>query len=123
MGRKSKSGTFEALPQRAAGKSQRRSSKEMQTEACRREAAKDEGKRNEVESTFGTDKRVYRVNNVRAKLPDTADVWMAACFFVKNVMKFLKGFLFVLFEKTLLEVKEKFSAINWELLFSLKTVA
>lgn len=108
---------------RAAGKPPGRPSKEMQTEACRREAAKDEGKRNEVESTFGTDKRVYRVNNVRAKLPDTADVWTAACFFVKNVMKFLKGLLFVLFEKMMLEVKKKFSAINRELLFSLKTVA
>ena len=70
-----------------------------------------------------TNKRVYRVNNVRAKLPDTADVWTAACFFVKNVMKFLKGLLFVLFEKMMLEVKKLFSAINRELLFSLKTVA
>jgi hypothetical protein len=38
-------------------------------------------------------------------------------------MKFLKGLLFVLFEKMMLEVKKKFSAINRELLFSLKTVA
>jgi hypothetical protein len=42
---------------------------------------------------------------------------------VKNVMKFLKGLLFVLFEKMLSEVKKLFSAINRELLFSLKTVA
>jgi len=82
-----------------------------------------QGKRNEAESTFGTDKRIYRVNNVRAKLPDTDEVWTTACFFVKNVIKFLIGLLFVLFEKTLLEVKKIFSAINRELLFSLKTVA
>lgn len=105
---------------RAAGKPLGRPSKEMQTEACRKEAVKDEGKRNEAESTFGAGKRIYRVNNVRAKLPDTAEVWTAACFFVKNVMKFLKGLLFVLFEKRLSKVKKLFSAINRELFFSLR---
>ena len=30
------------------------------------------GERNEVECSFGTGKRVYRANNIRAKLPETA---------------------------------------------------
>lgn len=56
------------------------------------------GERNEVEGTFGTGKRVYRANNIRAKLSDTGESWCAACYFAKNVMKFLKGLLHVLFE-------------------------
>ena len=51
------------------------------------------GERNEVEATFGTSKRVYRANNIRAKLDETADTWIGACFFAKNVMKFLRGLL------------------------------
>ena len=34
--------------------------------------AKAVGERNEVECSFGTGKRVYRANNIRAKLPETA---------------------------------------------------
>ncbi|EJX03954.1 transposase [gut metagenome] len=56
------------------------------------------GERNEVEATFGTAKRVYRANNIRAKLPETAATWIAACFFVKNLKKFLRGLLFLFFE-------------------------
>ena len=55
------------------------------------------GERNEVEATFGTSKRVYRANNIRAKLDETADTWIGACFFAKNVMKFLRGLLRLIF--------------------------
>lgn len=51
------------------------------------------GQRNEIEATFGTSKRVYRANDIRAKLDETADMWIGACFFAKNVMKFLRGLL------------------------------
>ena len=51
------------------------------------------GERNWIEATFGTSKRIYRANNIRAKLNDTADTWIGACFFAKNVMKFLRGLL------------------------------
>ena len=57
------------------------------------------GERNEIEATFGTSKRVYRANNIRAKLDDTADTWIGACFFAKNVMKFLRGLLCLIFAK------------------------
>ena len=57
------------------------------------------GERNEVEAAFGTSKRVYRANNIRAKLDETADTWIGACFFAKNVMKFLGGLLRLIFEK------------------------
>ena len=57
------------------------------------------GERNEVEAIFGTSKRVYRANDIRAKLDDTADTWIGACFFAKNVMKFLRGLLCLIFAK------------------------
>lgn len=57
------------------------------------------GERNEMEGTFGTSKRVYRANNIRAKLDNTADTWIGACFFAKNVMKFLRGLFCLIFEK------------------------
>ena len=55
--------------------------------------------RNEVEAAFGTSKRVYRADNIRAKLPGTAECWTAMCYFVKNLTKFLRGFCCVLTEK------------------------
>lgn len=55
------------------------------------------GERNEIEATFGTSKRIYRANNIRAKLDETADTWIGACFFAKNVMKFLRGLFRLIF--------------------------
>ncbi len=57
------------------------------------------GERNGVEATFGKAKRVYRANNIRAKLKETARTWIAACFFAKNLKKFLMGPLCLLLEK------------------------
>ena len=51
-----------------------------------------------MEATFGTGKRIYRANNIRAKLPDTGEAWASACYFSKNVMKFLKELLHMLTE-------------------------
>ena len=44
-------------------------------------------------------KGVYRANDIRAKLDDTADTWIGACFFAKSVMKFLRGLLCLIFAK------------------------
>ena len=60
--------------------------------------AKAVGERNEVECSFGTGKRIYRANNIRAKLPETARCWTGMCYFVKNVMKFLRELCHVLVE-------------------------
>ena len=60
--------------------------------------AKAPGKRNEIEGSFGTAKRVYRANNIRAKLPNTGDAWTGMCYFVKNVMKFLRKLCHILTE-------------------------
>lgn len=55
--------------------------------------------RNEIKASFGILKRVYQVNNIQAKLDETADTWIGACFFAKNVIKFRGGLLRLIFEK------------------------
>ncbi|MGL5919943.1 MAG: hypothetical protein ACRCZQ_05530, partial [Bacteroidales bacterium] len=40
-----------------------------------------------------TAKRVYKANDIRAKLPETANSWTGMCYFVKNVMEFLRRLL------------------------------
>ena len=77
----------------AGGKPPGRPSKEQLTEEYREKMARNVGERNEVEATFGTGKRVYRANNIRAKLAATGESWTGACYFTKNVMKFPKGLL------------------------------
>lgn len=62
-------------------------SKEQQTTEYQEQMAKDIERCNEIEATFGTGKRVYRANDIRAKLPDTGASWTATCYFMKNVMK------------------------------------
>ena len=79
------------------GKPLGRPSKEQESEEYREKMAKNVGGRNEIEATFGTGKRIYRANDIRAKLPDTGESWTSICYFSKNVMKFLKELLHTLF--------------------------
>ncbi|MDD2436196.1 MAG: transposase [Massilibacteroides sp.] len=81
----------------AMGKPLGRPPKEQQTKEYQSKMAGASGQRNEIEATFGTAKRIYRANNIRAKLPDTGNSWTALCYFVKNVMKFLRELLRALF--------------------------
>ena len=73
-----------------------RKTPDPQEEELRRKASCE---RNGVEATFGTAKRIYGANDIRAKLGETARTWIAACFFVKNLKKFLMGLLCLLFGK------------------------
>ena len=54
--------------------------------------------RNEAEAQFGTGKRIYRANDIRARLPETARCWTAMCYFVKNLAKFMRELCLVLIE-------------------------
>ena len=73
--------------------------KDPPPEEVKARMAKAVGERNEIECSFGTGKRVYRANDIRAKLPDTARCWTGMCYFVKNVMKFLKELCHALIER------------------------
>lgn len=58
------------------------------------EMAKAVSERKEVECSFDSGKRIYRANNIRAKRPGTARCWTGMCYFVINVMKFLRELCF-----------------------------
>jgi hypothetical protein len=47
--------------------------------------------RNHVEGTFGTGKRAYGLNRIKARRSDTSISWIAAIFFVMNLPLFLKS--------------------------------
>ena len=70
-----------------------RPSAEMKTAIQKDELRKAMGRRNEVEGMFGLAKRIYKLNNIRAKLKQTAESWIAAGYFAINVMRFLRGSL------------------------------
>ena len=61
---------------------------------------------NDVEATFGTAKHSCRANNIRAQLKETAKTWIAACFFAKNLKKFLMGRLLCLLLEKLLRLQQ-----------------
>ena len=63
--------------------------KDLPSDEMKSRMVKAIGERNEIECSFGTGKRIYRANNIRSKLPDTARCWTGMCYFVKNVMKCL----------------------------------
>ncbi|MGL4993991.1 MAG: transposase [Bacteroidales bacterium] len=79
-----------------------RPSAESKTKEARAKQAKIAGERNEIEATFGTAKRVYKANNIRAKLPETANSWTGMCYLVKNVMEFLRRLLHAHFLMTVI---------------------
>jgi hypothetical protein len=72
--------------------------KDPPSEEMKSKMAKAVGGRNEIECSFGTGKRIYRANDIRAKLPETARCWTGMCYFVKNVMKFLRELCLALTE-------------------------
>lgn len=75
----------------------RRPPKEFKTEEYQLKMVKAAGERNEIEAILGIEKQIYKANNIRAKLAQTANCWTAICYFVKNVMKFLRELLRVSF--------------------------
>ena len=50
--------------------------------------------RNQVEGKFGQGKNGYNLNKVRVRAARTSESWIAAIFFVMNLIKFSKEFLF-----------------------------
>jgi transposase, IS5 family len=54
----------------------------------------EQGMRNEVEGRFGKGKNGYNLSRIRARAARTSESRIAAIFFVMNLVKFSKNFLF-----------------------------
>ena len=72
-----------------------RPSKESQTPEYKKKMQKAAGERNEVEGFFGVAKRRYGLNDIRARLRATSESWIATGVFTQNLMRFLRGLLWL----------------------------
>jgi hypothetical protein len=84
---------------RYSGKPLGRPSAKYQTPYSKRKLREEQGKRNEVEGKFGQGKNGYNLSKVRARAARTSESWIAAIFFVMNLVKFSKEFFFSLIKK------------------------
>lgn len=56
----------------------------------RRKRKEEQNQRNHIEAKFGQAKNAYGLNNIQAKRSDTSQSWIAAIFFVMNLIKLQK---------------------------------
>jgi hypothetical protein len=93
---------------RYSGKPLGRPSAKQQTQYQKRKQKLEQGMRNQVEGKFGQGKNGYNLNKVRARAARTSESWIAAIFFVMNLVKFSKEFLFSL-------IKQAYESFFWVL--------
>ena len=66
---------------------------------------KEQGMRNQVEGKFGQGKNGYNLNKIRARAAKTSESWIAAIFFVMNLVRFSKDFLLKFLKENILSLK------------------
>ncbi len=86
---------------RYSGKPLGRPSAKSQTAYSKRKQKMEQGVRNQVEGKFGQGKNGYNLNKVRARTSKTSESWIAAIFFVMNLIRFGKEFLFSFLKESL----------------------
>jgi len=90
---------------RYSGKPLGRPSVQQQTQYQKRKFKKEQGMRNQVEGKFGQGKNGYNLNKIRARAAKTSESWIAAIFFVMNLIRFSKDFLFLFLKENILSLK------------------
>jgi len=73
----------------------------------KRKKKKEAAERNHIEAKFGQGKKGYRLNQIRAKLKNTSESWVACIFFVMNLINYQKKVIFCAFFKQV-EIKTYF---------------
>jgi transposase, IS5 family len=97
---------------RYSGKPLGRPSAKSQTQYWKRKQKIEQGIRNQVEGKFGQGKNGYNLNKVRARAAKTSESWIAAIFFVMNLIKFSKDFLFAFLKEVLSSLFPKPNLLN-----------
>jgi hypothetical protein len=72
----------------------RRKGKETETYYQKRKRRNEAAERNHIESKFGQGKNGYNLNEIRARLKNTSESWIACIFFIMNLILYEKGFIF-----------------------------
>ena len=82
---------------RYSGKALGRPSSQFKTAYQKRKYRMEQRMRNQIEGKFGQGKNGYNLNKIRARRARTSESWIAAIFFVMNLVRFNKDFLFSFF--------------------------
>jgi len=72
----------------------RRKSKEKETYYQKRKRRREAAERNHIEGKFGQGKNGYNLNEIRARLKNTSESWVACIFFIMNLILYEKGSFF-----------------------------
>jgi len=72
----------------------RRKEKQKETYYQKRKHKKEAAERNHIEGKFGQGKNGYKLNEIRARLKDTSESWIACIFFIMNLINYEKGSIF-----------------------------
>ena len=83
----------------------RRKEKCTETYYQKRKRRKEAAERNHIEGKFGQGKNGYRLNEIRAKLKDTSESWIACIFFIMNLIHYEKKNVFGLIFRGLINVQ------------------
>ena len=68
--------------------------KTNQTYYLKRKARKEAAERNQIEGKFGQGKNGYNLDEIRARLKETSESWVACIFFVMNLIHYEKTYFF-----------------------------
>jgi hypothetical protein len=72
----------------------RKRTKEPMSYYQKRKQKKERAERNAIEGKFGQGKNGYELNKIRARLMNTSESWIAAIFFIMNLVRLEKiGFI------------------------------
>jgi len=72
----------------------RRPTKTKETYYQKRKTRKEAVERNQIEGKFGQGKNGYKLDEIRARLKETSESWVACIFFVMNLIHYEKTYLF-----------------------------
>lgn len=72
----------------------RKPEKVKQTQYQKSKKRREAAERNHIEGKFGQGKNGYNLNQIRARLKDTSESWIACIFFVMNLIHYEKNYFF-----------------------------
>jgi IS5 family transposase len=72
----------------------RRKGKETETYYQKQKRRHEASERNHIEGKFGQGKNGYNLNEIRARLKNTSESWVACIFFIMNLILYEKGYIF-----------------------------
>ncbi len=72
----------------------RRKKKQYETYYQKTKRRKEAAERNHIEGKFGQGKNGYNLNEIRARLKETSESWVACIFFIMNLIHYEKDFIF-----------------------------